>query len=198
MKVSLQSAIIGALIWGLFCIGFGSWWSRPKPVAVIPHDQVRNNDGTLTSGRTADPIKPVSRVPIGSKQVAGFRAKTKPAKPEAIPGADPAKTKECEAFLQCPAVTITGTIIQDRNGQQDLILSENVDAAVFAPTVSLQPYRPWAAGLSFDTDTQFGAWLTRDIGPVVIGISGRTKEPGADAVNVPTIEARIGLRFSGF
>ena len=179
----------------LLGIGIGSSWSRPKPVVVVAHDQVRNADGTLTAARTADPIKPVSRVPLGSKQVAGFTAKTKPAKPEAVPGADPAKVKECAAILQCPSVTIGGTIAQDKNGQQDLTLSDNVESAVFAPTIKVQPYRPWSAGLLLDTEKQFGAWLTRDIGPVVVGVSGRTKWAEANSVNVPVIEGRIGIRF---
>ena len=169
----------------LLGIGIGSSWSRPKPVVVVAHDQVRNADGTLTAARTADPIKPVSRVPIGSKQVAGFIAKTKPAKPEAVPGADPKVVKSCMSILHCPSVQIRGTITQDKNGQQDMTLTENVDSATFAPTISAQKYRPWSVGVSYDTDMQYGAWVTRDIGPVVLGVGAKNRE----------IEARVGWRF---
>ena len=134
-------------------------YEKPVVVPVIAHGQVRQEDGSLLAARSAAPLAPQQGLPPGDKVQATAQIHLAARQPVPLaqsgqPPAPRALLDQCQRLLSCPALTVDETLVQGRNGQQDLLVSTPgglVQGAVLAPVLPLvgAPEHPWSVGVSY-------------------------------------------------
>jgi hypothetical protein len=185
-----------AIITGWTLVWFGLGWGachlyeRPHEVAVTAHAQRDLGHGAIEAARIPEPPKPAQPVPAGAKPVSSFTATvapTAPVKRKDVQLADQpappatsgplvttaAELKRCAGIMECPAVTVDGTVVQNRDGTTDLLLSANgqpIDGTYRTGAVIAVPAQhPWAAGLVY-SNQGWGGFVDRDLGPLRLGV----------------------------
>jgi hypothetical protein len=101
-------------------------------------------------------------------------------KPKPIPNAP--------AGCSCETITIDyrEAIIDGQPAMEVTSKDAEVTGGYHAPVnFQMRQERPWAIGISYDTEGRKGAFVERDIGPVMVGV-------GASSGSV---QARVGWRF---
>ena len=200
------------VIWSLCCFVIGwsgrSAWDRPAIVPVAAHAQIALGNGAVEAARAPGPIIPLQPVPAGAKPVSTFRAvvaQTTPVlrqgvrvvasqdavkmsdKPDCLSNPQVTTQPEvsrCEALLQCPAVTVDGTLVTNRDGTPDLLLSANgapITATYMpAPVISIKPRHLLGIGISDGIGRAggIGGVVTYDFDTLPITV-------GADVYNTP-------------
>jgi len=166
-RIALFACAISAIVSGIFC-----WQaSKPKPIAIVSKPAVKIKDGLRLETKAIDP-KSMPRNTMAKGKIV--------VKPKPIPNAP--------AGCSCEEITIDyREAIIDGQPAMEVTSKDAEVTGGYHATVNFQmrQERPWAIGISYDTEGRKGAFVERDIGPVMIGV-------GASSGSV---QARIGWRF---
>jgi hypothetical protein len=180
----------------LFVAYLAGWWcadryAQPATIAITAKPPVRQADGSLKAGVSTAPPAPLQIVPKGSRVDSTFVALVAPEPPidavatGTVLAADadhPAETvttgliDTCEQLLQCPAVTLDGTLATAANGQPQLLLSTpngTVETATLnaGATIPVPKVHPWGLGVRYGSGgrvTPVGTYSFQSL-PIVVG-----------------------------
>jgi hypothetical protein len=196
-SAQLRTLIIGCSYLVVAALGWIGchFWERPVSVPVTEHAQACHGDVCLAA-RSSTPQAPAQPIPKTATPQATFHAVVAGGKPEARTGVTPAQATPCEALLQCPAVTLNGTLVKDKDGQQDLYLStggQMVQEADFHPAGHAMVPRehPNRISLSKWSGGGLSGAYERDLwGPMFAGVqAGKFPVLGAE------IAVTVGVRL---
>lgn len=171
MPVSFRSAAIACAISAICGVGIGWQAGKPKPVAIVSKPAAKIKDGLRLETKAIDP-KSVPRNTMAKGKIV--------VKPKPIPNAP--------AGCSCEEITIDyrEAIIDGQPAMEVTSRDAEVIGGYHAPVnFQMRQERPWAIGISYDTEGRKGAFVERDIGPVMVGV-------GASSGSA---QARIGWRF---
>lgn len=169
--VNFRSVAIACAISALCGVGIGWQASKPKPIAIVSKPAVKIKDGLRLETKAVDP-KSVPRNTMAKGQI---RVKPKP-----LLGSP--------AGCECGEIQLDyrEAIIDGQPAMEVTSKDAEVIGGYHAPVnFQMRQERPWAIGLSYDTEGRKGAFVERDIGPFMVGV-------GASSGSV---QARIGWRF---
>lgn len=147
----------------------------PQAVPQIAHDQQDLGHGNVLAAKVVERIQPETVVPQGFKAQATAHIVVAGSKPVAVPdvhiaptadsgelaftdnadgsySASPKLMQTCAKIMTCQTVTLDETLVKDKAGQEDLIVSDqtgSVQATFNAGTLSMaaKPH-PWALGVA--------------------------------------------------
>lgn len=152
-------------------VGIGWQASKPKPIAIVSKPAVKIKDGLRLEAKAIDP-KSVPRNTIAKGQIK--------LKPKPIPNAP--------AGCSCQEITLdyAEKIIDGQPAMEVTSKDAEVTGGYHAPIdFRMRQERPWTIGISYDIEGRKGAFVSRDVGPLEVGV-------GASSGSV---QARIGYRF---
>jgi len=169
--VSFRSAAIACAISAICGVGIGWQASKPKPVAIVSKPAVKIKDGLRLETKAIEPKSaPRNTIAKGKIRV----------KPKLIKGS----STEC----QCGEIQLDyrEAIIDGQPAMEVTSKDAEVTGGYHAPIdFHIRQERPWAIGISYDTQGRKGAFVDRDIGPFTVGFGVQS----GDA------QVRAGFRF---
>lgn len=169
LPVLLVAALL--LMVGATCFRAGMAYSQPVPVAVTPHPQYTQADGSTVAARTSATVMPTVALPAGATPTATARITLKPRAP-VVPNGQ-VMLPEC-APLICPAIALDVATTRSSDGQTDMVLradSAEIDSAIYAPApLLLEKKHRNALGLIRTHDGDMLAAYERDSGPLRVGL----------------------------
>lgn len=166
----------------LVAVFAGGWvacskWNSPFETPVTEHGIIRGPGTQVTAARSATPAKPAQDIPKSAKVQDTFRATISGGKPVIKDNskASKAEADHCSAIMQCPIVSIDGTLVRNNDGQQDLYLSTGgslIQTAELHPSVPviLPAEHRQALGVTYLTGDRWGIIYERESGPVRLGV----------------------------
>lgn len=173
----------------LAALGLGltaGWWIyRPVSIAEPPAPEARQSDGSLILRRDAGVKPDLPKIPAGAKPVRHASVTVRPKQPEAAPAGCPV----------CPDVRVDLTTVEQPDGSRRVVAASpdgTVTGGVDVPIEarSVQTAKKWAGGGYYSPlDNGFGGWVSRDLGPWVIGAQAGVAEKQVD------VRAFVGIRF---
>ncbi len=163
------------------------WWiyRPPAPIPEPPAPETRQADGSLVLRRDASAPVSIPKLPTGSRATRHASVTVRPTPPEAVP----------EGCPVCPDVRVDLTTVRQPDGTARVIAASPDGAVIGGVDVPLEPYTPpvakkWAAGGYYSPlDNGFGGWVSRDLGPWVIGAQAGVAEKQVD------VRGFVGIRF---
>lgn len=182
---TLELRVIGglALVGALAAAALVFWPETPTPEVVTAAPQVRQADGSVVAQRAQDPHPaPAPHIlPKGSIEERRESVTVAPSAAAAASG--------------CPPVHVDLSIVRVDGGQRAVVSSPDgtvIDAKDIPIEAGIMPPapKPWAAGLSYDTQHAVGVWLDRDIGRLVVGAAVQRLQDGRAEAQI-----RVGVRF---
>ena len=197
------------LLWIMMILGsfaLASWWTsrvRPEPAA----EAIIQRDSSVVLARSgaAPDSAPPHLLPKGSKEVRRVHVVAQPSRGVVV---HPAGTDEAARLAassdrtaavdscDCPAVEVDLSLVRmpDKTGR--VIASSPSGNILSGIDFPLEPLggmpagRPWAAGISFDSDLRLGVFVERDLGPFRIGL-----DASANSRSGVNSKAWAGIRF---
>lgn len=171
------------------CIGYFIWGRQVDVVTETHATPIAMDDGSLVVAREPDgkasvpePVHPKGTTVVRTVEatVSGGEPVQKPDTPDCPTAAD----------FTCPPVTVRIDILRDDHGTYRAQVSSNTGEILDGVDIPREPITvakrlPWSAGYERDIDGRQGAFLSRDVGRLVIGAS----------VNQDIVTGRIGWRF---
>lgn len=173
----------------LAAIGLGltaGWWIyRPHVAPEPPAPEARQSDGSLILRRDASAKPDLPKLPAGSRATRHASVTVRPIPLEAAPAGCPV----------CPDVRVDLTTVEQPDGSRRVVAASpdgSVIGGVDIPLEgrSVQTAKKWAAGGYYSPlDKGFGGWVSRDLGPWVIGAQAGVAEKQVD------VRGYVGIRF---
>jgi hypothetical protein len=204
MKQASIFVVIGMVI-GVI-IGWALWFSKPsKESAAMAVVQSDSSIILSRSGETPDSAAP-HIIPKGATEVRRIQVVVQPSRGIVVRG----DSSEAVGLIRsnenppmamavdscdCPPIRVDLSLVRmpDKTGR---VIASSPSGKILSgidfPLESLgesPTSRPWAAGISFDTDRRLGAFVERDLGPFRIGLDAST------TTNSSAVKAWTGIRF---
>lgn len=164
--------IAGVLIGASVC----ALYNAQNKITETPAIAKRQDDGSLIIERKPDSKTATAHdIPRGWKAERVVRVDVQPARTD------------------CPVCTVDLTLVRTPDQMLRVVASSQSGRVIGGVDVPIAPLNldkghPWAAGISYSTESKTGIWLDRDIGLMRIGI-------GVDKYEGEKYEARINLGF---
>ena len=180
-----RTAILSHLAAAGLGLTAGWWIYRPVQIAEPPAPEARQSDGSLILRRDAGVKPDLPKLPSGSRATRHASVTVRPASPEAVPAG-------CQV---CPDVRVDLTTVEQPDGSRRVVAASpdgTVTGGVDVPIEarSVQTAKKWAGGGYYSPlDNGFGGWVSRDLGPWVIGAQAGVAEKQVD------VRAFVGIRF---
>lgn len=165
-----------SITFGYFGGLFSGWLLyRPGgPELILPAPEKRQGDGSLvleTRPQVGGTTKPPHELPRGSREERRVTVTVRPAKKP-----QPPATTNIPPALDCPPVSFDLSLVANEDGTRRVVASSpdgEVTGGLDIPMIDLKPAKktPWSLSYLRTTDDENGLALSRDVGPVVLGVA---------------------------
>lgn len=183
--------LFGAIL-GL-CLGYGIYHVAPAVPETYAAPIVQRDGSQVLERKPDAEAKAAHQMPAGATLERIVRVKVQP-KPAGLPEqhslAGPGVKPDC------PPVDVDLSLVKMPDDSRRVVASSpdgdvvgGVDIPV-VPSLSPVPSQLWAAGISYSSDRNAGAWIDRNMGPFRIGLDiQQASGSGIEA------QLRLGIRF---